>query len=91
MPRKNIPVPVPPGSKFCHRCQTVHPLSSFYRNRTQPDGHTSRCSSCCKQADREAREMRKFLDEEMAAMDKRLAASTFTYEFPVPPMSVPYP
>lgn len=89
MPRKNIPVPVPRGSKFCHSCQTVHRLSGFYRNRSQPDGHTSQCRECAKASGKRSREIRKIIEEGVASIDERLASSIFGYEFPVEPMSVP--
>jgi len=91
MPRKNIPVPVPRGSKFCHSCQTVHPLSEFYRNRSQPDGHTSQCRECVKASGKRSREIRKIIEEGVASIHARLANSTFEYQFLVEPMSVPNP
>ena len=44
--RKPIPVPVPPGSKYCFTCATVKPVQSFYANRTTHDGRCSRCTDC---------------------------------------------
>lgn len=89
MARKNIPVPVPRGSKFCHSCQTVHPLSEFYGNRSQPAGRTSQCRECKKASSKRSREIQKIIEEDVALMDERLANSSFEYEFPVEPMSVP--
>jgi hypothetical protein len=91
MPRKNIPVPVPPGSKFCHACQTVHPVSAFNRNRSQSDGLCSQCRVCAKATAKKSREIQKIIADGLAAIDERLANSTFEYEFPVEPMSVPNP
>ncbi len=91
MPRKNIPVPVPRGSKFCHSCQTTHPLSGFYRNRSQSDGLTSQCRKCAKATAKKSREIQKIIAEGVASIDARLANSTFNYDFPVDPMSVPNP
>lgn len=48
--RKPIPVPVPPGSKYCYTCATVKPVQSFYIDRSAKDG---RCS-CCRHCDRRA-------------------------------------
>lgn len=89
MPRKNIPVPVPRGNKFCHSCQTAHPLSGFYRNRSQSDGRTSQCRDCAKASGKRSREIQRIIAEGVASIDARLATSTFVYELPVEPMSVP--
>ena len=36
--------------KFCTTCQTTLPISAFWKDKTQADGHNYRCSACCKQA-----------------------------------------
>lgn len=29
--------------KWCHHCKVSHPISAFYRDRSQPDGHSRWC------------------------------------------------
>lgn len=92
MPRKNVPVPVPPGSKYCHGCKSVHSLSSFYRESRRPDGRTTRCRDCVKASAKEGAEIRAMIEETVARIEEaHRNPKPFTYEFPVPPMSVPYP
>ena len=46
MPRKKIPVPVPPGSKWCHQCQQAKPLQMFWIDRSKKDGRHYCCIRC---------------------------------------------
>ena len=87
---KKIPVPVPPGHKYCHSCSTVHPLGGFYRNRSTPDGLTSQCRECAKVSGRKSRAMQKLIEETAEEM-REFLRNLKPYEAPVPPMSVPYP
>lgn len=34
--------------KQCTKCRTTKPLTDFYKNRTQPDGHEGWCKDCKK-------------------------------------------
>ncbi len=90
MPRKNIPERVPPGSKFCHSCQSVHPFSGFYRDPSSPDGLRSQCRDCAKASGSRFCHMTKLI-EEVAEEMKPFLAKLKPYEFPIKPMSVPYP
>ena len=90
MPRKNIPVPVPSGSKFCHSCQTPHPLSGFGSHRGQKNGLNSQCKACARASSKKSRRMARLV-EEVAAEMRPFLIRRKTYELPVEPMSVPYP
>lgn len=46
MPRKHIPVPVPPGLKWCHKCQRARSPAAFRADRRRPDGLQSTCHEC---------------------------------------------
>lgn len=46
IPYKHTPVPVPEGQKWCHRCQQVKPVQSFYKDRRAPDGRRYCCRHC---------------------------------------------
>lgn len=46
MPRKIIPIPVPPGEKYCHQCARSRSLAAFKPERRRPDGLTSGCYEC---------------------------------------------
>jgi hypothetical protein len=35
-------------SKYCQACRQVKPCTEFYRDRTRPDGFSSRCKACDK-------------------------------------------
>lgn len=35
-----------PRTKFCHCCQTHHPVENFSADRTRPDGLRRRCRAC---------------------------------------------
>jgi Recombination endonuclease VII len=39
-------VEVPPGHKYCRRCDTIKPLSEWHKNVRQSDGLTSYCKAC---------------------------------------------
>lgn len=43
---KHVPVPVPGGAKWCHKCASVKPLGSFYVDRSKPDGRCHCCRRC---------------------------------------------
>lgn len=45
-PRKQPPVPVPDGSRYCWSCQTVHPRASFTIDRRAADGLKADCRRC---------------------------------------------
>ena len=38
------------GDKYCFRCQTIKPTTDFYTNRSKPDGRTSQCKPCARDA-----------------------------------------
>lgn len=89
MPRKNVPVPVPPGSKYCHGCQSVHPHGGFHSNRTQPDGLASQCKGCARASRHRAKEMQRLVEDGIAEMrDYFQRRPLKPYEWPVAPMSV---
>jgi len=44
--RKNPPVAVPPGHRYCFTCSTLKALPEFYRNRRTRDGHCANCKDC---------------------------------------------
>ena len=90
MPRKNIPVPVPSGSKFCHSCQTPHPLSGFGSHRGQKDGLNSQCKACARASSKRSRHLAKLV-KDTAKLVRSIPAQMDPYELPVEPMSVPYP
>lgn len=46
MPRKIIPIPVPPGEKYCHQCARSRSLAAFKPDRRRPDGLSSGCYEC---------------------------------------------
>lgn len=46
MPRKKIPLAVPQGSKWCHGCQQVKPVQSFWIDRSKKDGRHYCCIRC---------------------------------------------
>lgn len=90
MPRKNIPVPVPPGSKYCHGCNSVRSLSGFHNNRSQPDGLASQCKECARAGRQKADDLRKLVEdvgEEMREYFRNRPEQPF--EEVVRPMSVP--
>ncbi len=89
---KPIPVPVPPGHKYCHACSTPHPVANFYRSRNQPDGLASQCRDCAKASRRKSREMQKLVQEVIDDMAEYFREHpSKPYEVPVAPMSNPYP
>ncbi|KFG90353.1 hypothetical protein BV98_001556 [Sphingobium herbicidovorans NBRC 16415] len=53
MPRKKIPVPVPPASKWCHQCQQVRPIQMFGQDRSKKDGMHYCCLRCADDKDRQ--------------------------------------
>jgi len=46
MPFKKIPVPVPPGAKWCHSCQQAKPHQGFGVDRSTKDGRRYCCDAC---------------------------------------------
>lgn len=38
--------------KSCSRCREEKPITGFYRNRSQPDGHSHYCKPCCNEVTR---------------------------------------
>ena len=46
MPRKLIPGPVPPGTKWCHGCAGARSLAAFKPDRRAHNGFQSRCHEC---------------------------------------------
>ena len=74
MPRKHIPVPVPAGHKYCHKCASVHPLSAFYADRRLPDGHKSACRECNATHRRDRRALMAEHEAFFAEADRRRAA-----------------
>lgn len=38
--------------KSCTECKSIKSLSEFYTNKAAKDGHTARCKSCLKEADK---------------------------------------
>ena len=46
MPLKKIPVPVPPGFKWCHQCQQLKPIHMFGEDRSKKDGRHYCCLRC---------------------------------------------
>lgn len=85
MPRMNIPVTVPRGSKFCHACQTVHPISEFYSSRNRPDGLHTQCKECHKETSRKSRERRKPILEAVAAVRARPVTTEPKFQLPPEP------
>ena len=53
MPRKNIPVAVPPGSKWCHSCAEAKPRQMFGVDRRNADGLRFCCLRCENEKQRE--------------------------------------
>lgn len=45
-PRKQPPVPVADGHKFCFHCQTVKPQPDFAKDRSRWDGLRPMCREC---------------------------------------------
>ena len=48
MPRVHIPLPVPPGAKYCLCCRAVKPLAEFRRDRDATDGLRRYCAPCAR-------------------------------------------
>lgn len=71
MPRKIVPVPVPPGHRWCFGCSRLLPLGAFAVERRDPEGRTTRCRQCRRRARRERREREAILEE---AAERILAA-----------------
>jgi hypothetical protein len=44
--RRQSPVPVPEGSKWCPACEEVKPLADFTKTRAKPSGYHSYCLPC---------------------------------------------
>ncbi|WP_212989531.1 endonuclease VII domain-containing protein [Actinoplanes auranticolor] len=44
--RRQAPVPVPDGSKWCPDCETAKPLTAFARTRANASGYHSYCLLC---------------------------------------------
>ena len=61
MPRRNIPVPVPPGRRYCHGCSTVKLIAEFGRDQTRADGLRYNCRPCFIERVELARTIRRIL------------------------------
>lgn len=46
MPRRIIPEPVPPNSKWCFQCSTAQPVQRFEVDRSTLDGRRYACRRC---------------------------------------------
>lgn len=46
MPKLNVPVPVPAGSKYCPDCSSVLPVAQFGVDLYRKDGLRTYCSPC---------------------------------------------
>lgn len=44
--RKQPPVPVPEGSRYCFQCAVVLPAASFAADRNRHDGKRITCRTC---------------------------------------------
>ncbi|MEV6346349.1 endonuclease VII domain-containing protein [Actinoplanes sp. NPDC051851] len=44
--RRQSPVPVPDGSKWCPSCEEIKPLAEFTRTKAKRDGYHSYCLPC---------------------------------------------
>lgn len=47
------PRPVPPGTKWCPRCEQALPLDAFGKHASQPSGLTAHCRACHRLVGRE--------------------------------------
>jgi hypothetical protein len=63
-------VEVPPGHKYCRRCDTIKPLSEWHKNVRQSDGLTSYCKTCRREIGRLGHLKRTFglAPEDLAAL-----------------------
>jgi hypothetical protein len=68
--KRNVPVPVPPGSKWCFRCSQLLPLQSFSIDRRKADGRAYGCRKCLRAKQRE----RRLIQALDAALYERFAA-----------------
>lgn len=87
MPRRIIPVPVPPGSKWCHQCASLQPLQRFEVDRSKPDGRAYACPRCLDGKRRRGIHVRITLNETFARVsyDPRRIAAGRTRGFPSDP------
>ena len=61
MPKVTPTKPVPQGHKWCNRCKDARPIEAFGKQRSSPDGRTSRCSACIARKARERYLIKKIL------------------------------
>lgn len=52
MPRRIVPAPVPPGSKWCYQCSTAQPVQRFQVDRGTADGRRYACRRCIAEKER---------------------------------------
>lgn len=69
MPRKIVPVPVPPGHRWCFGCSRLLSLGAFSVERRNPEGRTMRCRRCRLRARRELRERQAIIEEAAARIE----------------------
>ena len=69
MPCKIVPVPVPPGSRWCFGCSRLLPLGAFAVERRDPEGRTKRCRRCLHRARHERRERQAIIEEAVARIE----------------------
>lgn len=61
--RRNPPIPVPPGERYCFTCETLKGPSEFHRDRNARDGLCSNCKDCTRVMQRNGAMLRKLREE----------------------------
>lgn len=69
MPRKIVPVPVPPGSRWCFGCSRLLTLGAFPPDKRNPEGRHTRCGECQVRARYERRERQAIIEEAAARIE----------------------
>ena len=77
MPRKNVPVPVPGGYRYCFRCAKVQRREAFNTDRRAPSGLASTCRSCVADARRGREQVRMLIEQLVSKWGVREDRSPF--------------
>jgi len=69
--------------KECSSCDTIKPLSAFYKRRASKDGLCASCKDCCNKAIREAysRRIRAYKKQYYAQNREKLLTRQKAYHF----------
>lgn len=76
MPKKIVPVPVPPGHQWCFACPAALPITAFSPDSRRPNGVISRCRRCQAKARHDRRICKQIVNDAAERIIARQAIST---------------